>query len=270
MNDLLPNANTHTPERQLHQDQDLSHQFDPSEPLPDYTRSWGAHLRRPSQLPEHYDTRIDPSHIFLFAVHPVTGIKRDFYVTPKPCEYCAKIRQVCSRSRPSCQRCAISGDPDRVCRVEAGWVKLPGPKCEKPKLQKRSTTLALRAKAGGRSSSPLDTIPIRTRTIAPHPSQQSLSPLSSTPTPSSTLQKMMLPKRAVELEGAPNKNGSALLTAQATPANSSAANSKRKVVVPKVDKRKRKRVPKKGVTDAKGKEGVANFSIQHIVAYSRV
>lgn len=103
------------------------------EPLPDYTKSWGPNLYRPKKLPENYDTRIDPAHIFVFTVHPVTGIERDFFVTPKPCDYCAKVRQICSRSKPHCQRCAVNADNIRACVVEEGWVRLPGPKCVKPK-----------------------------------------------------------------------------------------------------------------------------------------
>ena len=50
------------------------------EPLPEYTASWGPNLRRPAKLPEHYDTRIDPAHIFVFTVHPITGIEREMRV----------------------------------------------------------------------------------------------------------------------------------------------------------------------------------------------
>ncbi|KAI0698362.1 hypothetical protein BC835DRAFT_1413137 [Cytidiella melzeri] len=102
------------------------------QPLPDYTTSWGPHLHRPSKFPDNYDTRIDPAHIFVFTVHPITGIERDFYVTPKPCDYCAKVRQLCSRTRPQCSRCG-SRDNGRVCVFEEGWVRLPGPKCMKVK-----------------------------------------------------------------------------------------------------------------------------------------
>lgn len=195
MNNLLSddNHNSH--------DQDLSQypfqDFDPSLPLPSYTQSWGHFLRRPTKLPDNYDTRIDPNHIFVFAVHPITGIKRDFYVTPKPCEYCAKIRQVCSRSRPFCHRCTISGDPHRVCRVEDGWVKLPGPKCEKPKLQKK--LLGPKTATLPSSSSPPSSVPVakRARTIAPHPLDEGLSSLSPTPTPTASnhYEPMAIPKK---------------------------------------------------------------------------
>ena len=190
-------------------------EFDSSLPLPHYTVTWGPHLRRPTKLPDNYDTRIDPNHIFVFAVHPITGIKRDFYVTPKPCEYCAKIRQVCSRSRPFCHRCTISGDPHRVCRVEDGWVKLPGPKCEKPKLQKRqlgSKPATLPSSSSPPSSGP---VPKRARTIAPHPLDEGLSSLSPTPTPMTTnhyepmaIPKKPPPKRVVPITRSENAAGS--------------------------------------------------------------
>lgn len=109
--------------------------WNPLDPLPEYTRCWGPHLRRPTRIPDEYDNRIDPAHIFVFSRHPITGIQKDTYVTPKPCDYCAKIRQVCSRSRPFCQRCAVAADPERTCNVEDGWVRLPGPKCKKLKLR---------------------------------------------------------------------------------------------------------------------------------------
>ena len=107
-------------------------------PLPPYTAAWGPQLARPTTLPDSYDKRIDPEHIFVFSVHPVSGIKRPFYVTARPCENCAKIRQVCSRTRPQCRRCVV-GCKD--CVVGDGWVKLSGPKCEKPKLKKRADEL---------------------------------------------------------------------------------------------------------------------------------
>ncbi|GJE93213.1 Zn(II)2Cys6 transcription factor [Phanerochaete sordida] len=253
--------------------------FDPAEPLPEYTRSWGPHLCRPPQLPEHYDTRIDPNHIFLFAVHPITGIKRDFYVTPKPCEYCAKIRQVCSRSRPSCQRCAVSGDPDRVCHVEAGWVKLPGPKCEKPKLQKRAGKDGKPAKARASTS---DNQPAakRARTIAPHPFDESLSPLSSTPTPSNHYEPMPLPKKPPPKRVAPiirGENGRSAQNAQnaaaasASTSGKEAVNGRKRVVPAKPGVRRGKRVGKRNIVDGKGKEAeegrwvASDGTIWHVV-----
>ncbi|KAI0825740.1 hypothetical protein BC629DRAFT_19897 [Irpex lacteus] len=104
------------------------------QPLPEYTKNWGPHLYRPAKLPDNYDTRIDPAHIFVFTVHPITGIQRDFYVTPKPCDYCAKVRQLCSRTRPHCGRCGAR--EERQCVFEEGWVRLPGPKCLKPKRKR--------------------------------------------------------------------------------------------------------------------------------------
>jgi len=109
-----------------------------AEPLPDYTKSWGPNLHRPLKLPEQYDTRIDPRHIFVFTVHPITGIERDFYVTPKPCDYCAKVRQICSRTRPFCARCGAHTEKARSCAMEEGWVRLPGPKCAKPKRNREA------------------------------------------------------------------------------------------------------------------------------------
>jgi hypothetical protein len=107
--------------------------WNPHDPLPEYTREWGPYLSRPTELPEDYDVRIDPAHIFVFNPHPVTGIEKPMYVTTRSCDYCSKIRQVCSRSRPYCQRCAVVADPQRACTVEAGWVRLPGPKTPKPR-----------------------------------------------------------------------------------------------------------------------------------------
>lgn len=247
------------------QEQDLAQfafpPFDPAEPLPEYTRSWGAHLRRPTTLPEHYDTRIDPNHIFVFAVHPITGIKRDFFVTPKPCEYCAKIRQVCSRSRPSCQRCTTSGDPDRVCHVEDGWVKLPGPKCEKPKLQKKSQSdMAKDGKASRARSSTADNPPLvkRPRTLAPHPFDESLSPLSSTPTPSSSHQtytptlipKKPPPKRAAHSVRIDDNGNDQSLASSSTVVNG----KKKAVVAQKATGRKGKKVGKRNMRDGKSKD----------------
>ncbi|KAI0085768.1 hypothetical protein BDY19DRAFT_391256 [Irpex rosettiformis] len=105
------------------------------QPLPEYTKDWGPHLFRPTKLPDNYDTRIDPAHIFVFTVHPITGIQRDFYVTPKPCDYCAKVRQLCSRTRPHCLRCRARENAGQ-CVFEDGWVRLPGPKCAKPKRKR--------------------------------------------------------------------------------------------------------------------------------------
>lgn len=103
-------------------------------PLPSYTKSWGAHLSRPEELPEFYDDRIDKDHIFVFSVHPETGAEGPFYVTPRPCEHCSKVvRQVCSRTRPACNRCETAG---KECVVREGWAKLSGPKCEKWRLRK--------------------------------------------------------------------------------------------------------------------------------------
>lgn len=104
------------------------------DPLPEYTQTWPS-IRRPSELPANFDRRIDPAHIFVFVKHPISGIEKEYYVTSKPCSYCTKVRQVCSRTRPLCRRCSVSGDPHRVCEVEDGWVKLPGPRCSKPKLK---------------------------------------------------------------------------------------------------------------------------------------
>ena len=128
--------------------------WNPLDPLPEYTRSWGPHLRRPTRLPDEYDTRIDPTHIFVFSKHPITGIEKDFYVTPKSCEYCAKIRQVCSRSRPLCQRCACAATAVRTCTVEDGWVRLPGPKCKKFKLRVAKTAESECGASGSRSIPP--------------------------------------------------------------------------------------------------------------------
>lgn len=266
MNGLLPDDNFLVLARpRPGQEQELPQctlpPFDPSKPLPDYTRSWGDQLRRPTKLPDHYDTRIDPNHIFLFAVHPVTGIERDFYVTPKPCEYCARIRQVCSRSRPSCQRCTISGDPDRVCHVEDGWVKLPGPKCEKPKLQKRPMVRLGGKTVGTRGSSPSGTVPApkRTRTIAPHPIDESLSSLSSTPTLSNSnhyepmsIPKKPLPKRAVPITL--SENGKAVSPAQSISAKALVGNAKKKGPPPKIDRRKGKKAGKKSTVNESSKE----------------
>lgn len=177
--------------------------YSPSDPLPEYTRAWGTHLRRPDSLPPNYDTRIDPAHIFLFSVHPITGIKRDFYVTPKPCEYCAKIRQVCSRTRPLCHRCAVSGDNTRICSVEEGWVKLPGPKCEKPRLQKRVSDMRNpRASSETEDSPP----PKKARYIAPSPGElDGDSSLRSTPVPTPAPQvKKPPPKKIVQTKGGEN------------------------------------------------------------------
>ena len=109
-----------------------------SQPLPEYTKNWGPHLYRPTKLPDNYDTRIDPAHIFVFTIHPITGIQRDFYVTPKPCDYCSQVRQLCSRTRPHCSRCGAREEP-RQCVFEEGWVRLPGPKCVKPKRQREES-----------------------------------------------------------------------------------------------------------------------------------
>lgn len=262
MNDLLSDPNLGLPplSGRLEEPEFTFAPFDADEPLPEYTHSWGPHLRRPSQLPEHYDTRIDPNHIFLFAVHPITGIRRDFYVTPKPCEYCAKIRQVCSRSRPSCQRCAVSGDPDRVCHVEDGWVKLPGPKCEKPKLQKRTPTAGKEGKQAKARSSASDSMPAskRARTIAPHPFDESLSPLSSTPTPSNHYEPMSLPKKPPPKRVAPvvrGENGQSAATAPTgTGSKEAAVNGKKRVVAMKPGGRRGKRLGRKSIVDGKGKE----------------
>ena len=122
------------------------------EPLPDYTKTWGPNLYRPPMLPDHHDTRIDSAHIFVFTVHPITGIERDFYVTPKPCDYCAKVRQVCSRTRPHCHRCSLHPEKFVECVVEEGWVRLPGPKCQKPK-RKRNEDEELQGTAVKKSNS---------------------------------------------------------------------------------------------------------------------
>ncbi|KAI0091633.1 hypothetical protein BDY19DRAFT_637209 [Irpex rosettiformis] len=141
-------------------EEDLFQEWNPLDPLPEYTRAWGPDIRRPSELPANFDRRIDPAHIFVFSRHPVTGIEKDYYVTPRPCSYCTKIRQVCSRSRPLCRRCSVSGDPHRVCEWEDGWVKLPGPRCPKPKLK----TAGSGGKEGKASSGKK-----KTRTLAPTP-----------------------------------------------------------------------------------------------------
>lgn len=134
-----------------------------TEPLPSYTKSWGAHLSRPTELPDSYDDRIDADHIFVFSVHPVSGIKRPFYVTSRACENCAKIRQVCSRTRPSCRRCETAG---KRCVVSDGWVKLSGPKCEKPKLKKSKDDEE--EEPPSKKAKP-DIPHTRTRSLRPHP-----------------------------------------------------------------------------------------------------
>lgn len=159
--------------------------WNPLDPLPEYTRCWGLYLRRPDKLPDDYDTRIDPAHIFVFSKHPVTGIDKETYVTPKPCDYCAKIRQVCSRSRPFCQRCAVAADPERTCIVEDGWVKLPGPKCKKVKLRHARLAAEDEAIANGSLSSSAR----RTRVIAPTPQQDPGPSVRKFEAPSILLQK---------------------------------------------------------------------------------
>ncbi|KAF7793518.1 hypothetical protein EIP86_004632 [Pleurotus ostreatoroseus] len=104
-------------------------------PLPDYTADWGEDLSRPTELPEFYDHRIDLEHIFVFAKHPLTGVTRPLYVTPRSCENCQKAKQVCSRTRPTCKRCDLG---NKVCVAGEGYTKLGGPKCEKPKLKKKN------------------------------------------------------------------------------------------------------------------------------------
>ena len=99
------------------------------DPLPAYTSTWGPGVARPATLPLAYDRRVDPAHIFVFAVHPVSGIERDFYVTPRTCVYCTSIRQACSKTRPRCWRCVAAG---RACDFVDGWSRLSG---FKPKLK---------------------------------------------------------------------------------------------------------------------------------------
>lgn len=134
-------------------------------PLPSYTKSWGAHLSRPVELPEFYDDRIDKDQIFVFSVHPETGAEGPFYVTPRPCEHCSKVvRQVCSRTRPTCDRCKTAG---KECVVREGWAKLSYSKLEKWRLRKSK-------KGEGEPPSKrikLDTLQTRTRSrrLQSHP-----------------------------------------------------------------------------------------------------
>lgn len=127
-------ANSDSPQ-ELEEEVNCFPEWNPLEPLPEYARAWGLGIRRPTELPAGYDERIDPAHIFVFPKHPVTSIDKPYYVTALPCTYCAKIRQVCSRTRPHCQRCSVSGDPNRVCFYDVGYVKLPGPRLPKSRTR---------------------------------------------------------------------------------------------------------------------------------------
>ncbi|KAI0343310.1 hypothetical protein BDW22DRAFT_1356923 [Trametopsis cervina] len=221
-------------------------EWDPNEPLPEYTRSWdtSGHLRRPVKLPEEYDKRIDPSHIFIFSRHPITGIEKDFLVTPKPCDYCAKIRQVCSRSRPICHRCSATGDPNRLCTVEKGWVKLPGPKCVKPKLKGRTLTQA---------NEDSDATPSSTRSLPPRKAKLHASasrengsvPRSGSGTP-------VVSSRAGSAEP-PNKRRRTLPAAETMSLSVTSATPQRDVNLPSGDVEQEQRVSHKSASGSKRK-----------------
>lgn len=145
--------------------------YDPTLPLPEYTRAWGwsEFLRRPAQLPDEYDKRIDPMHIYVFTTHPITGIQKPYYVTPKPCDYCIKIRQVCSRTRPLCQRCVGTNGPARSCVMDEGFMKLPPPRCSKPNMKKkaRGDDKAVPKKARAIAPTPQRGGGAKTKTVSP-------------------------------------------------------------------------------------------------------
>ncbi|KAI0792200.1 hypothetical protein C8Q75DRAFT_624563 [Abortiporus biennis] len=105
-----------------------------SDPIPDFVVDWGHDARRPEKLPEFYDTRIEPAHIYVFPRHPDSGQEGDFYVVSKACTHCKRLRQRCNRGRPYCDRCYSTRHP---CVPHAsGWDELPRPKGDRPRLAK--------------------------------------------------------------------------------------------------------------------------------------
>ncbi len=108
-------------------------------PLPDFVVRWGHSVQRPRNLPEDYDKRINPADIFVFPRDPTTGADKWFYVVPKGCTKCQRLRQRCNRGSP-CDRCARSGTP--CIKLSNGWDELPLTKI----IKKTSKSAASRPK----------------------------------------------------------------------------------------------------------------------------
>lgn len=109
---------------------DIEDTCSPDDPIPEYARSWGPTLRRPTEFPDDYDRRIATSAIFVFPEHPETCTPGPVYVVAKGCDHCKKVAQRCMRGQP-CARCASTGKPCIVTRQ--GWELLPKAKEAKPR-----------------------------------------------------------------------------------------------------------------------------------------
>lgn len=117
-------------------------------PLPDFVLNWGNSVQRPPYLPEKYDDRIPSAFIFAFPFHPLTGAEGWFYVVPKGCTHCQKLKQRCDRGSP-CGRCSCSGN--NCVRVGEKWDELPGVKISKSGNTKMDPVRSYR---GGSHSAP--------------------------------------------------------------------------------------------------------------------
>lgn len=105
------------------------------DPLPDYAVEWEADAYRPQTLPDVYEPRIDPAHIFAL---PGQDDGAELFVVAHRCTQCARVRQTCSRGYPTCKRCT---DKELDCHpTENGWVEVPVPR-KKPALRQEVQAL---------------------------------------------------------------------------------------------------------------------------------
>ncbi|GJE90615.1 hypothetical protein PsYK624_067590 [Phanerochaete sordida] len=108
-------------------------------PLPDYAKKWHSTVYRPKRLPDVFDPRIDPAHIFAMPFNPDTEEQGEYFIVANRCTMCARVRNVCSRGDPACRRCA---EKDLTCIPQgAGYVELPLPRLKKQPLRQEVQAL---------------------------------------------------------------------------------------------------------------------------------
>ncbi|KAG2141857.1 hypothetical protein DEU56DRAFT_268405 [Suillus clintonianus] len=98
--------------------------------IPDFVRAWHPSVRRPiiPPNPAIYHEGVHPRAIFELCETPSSEY---IYVVSYPCTHCRTLKQFCSRSWPSCDRCARTGRPCNA--TQPGYQKLPPPKGTNPR-----------------------------------------------------------------------------------------------------------------------------------------
>lgn len=108
-------------------------------PLPDYAKKWHPAVYRPKRIPEAYEPRIDPAHIFALPFNPDTEEEGEYFIVANRCTMCARVRNICSRGDPACRRCVerqLSCVP-----YGPGYVELPLPRMKKQPLKQEVQAL---------------------------------------------------------------------------------------------------------------------------------